>query len=84
MLIAQVYAGLVEDRAVRSRIWGRIEAEFALTCRLLLAVTGQGRLLERERLLRASIDRRNPLCRPDLTAPGRAPAPLPGGGQRRR
>ena len=61
---------------LRTRIWDRIEAEFGLTCRTLLAVTGQERLLARERLLRASIDRRNPLRRPDVTAPGRAPAPL--------
>jgi phosphoenolpyruvate carboxylase len=64
LAVGRRYAELVEDRAVRSRIWGRIEAEFALTCRLLLAVTGQERLLERERLLRASIDRRNPLVDP--------------------
>ena len=64
LAVGRRYAELVEDRAVRSRIWGRIEAEFDLTCRLLLAVTGQGRLLERERLLRASIDRRNPLVDP--------------------
>jgi phosphoenolpyruvate carboxylase len=64
LAVGRRYAELVEDRAVRSRIWGRIEAEFALTCRLLLAVTRQGRLLERERLLRASIDRRNPLVDP--------------------
>ena len=64
LTVGRRYAELVEDRAVRSRIWGRIEAEFELTCRLLLAVTGQGRLLERERLLRASIDRRNPLVDP--------------------
>jgi phosphoenolpyruvate carboxylase len=64
LTVGRRYAELVEDRAVRSRIWGRIEAEFELTCGLLLAVTGQGRLLERERLLRASIDRRNPLVDP--------------------
>jgi phosphoenolpyruvate carboxylase len=49
---------------VRSRIWGAIEREFARTCDALLAVTGQSRLLERERLLRASIDRRNPYVDP--------------------
>jgi phosphoenolpyruvate carboxylase len=64
LAVGRRYADLVEDRALRSRIWGRIEAEFALTCEQLLAVTGQGRLLERERLLRASIDRRNPLVDP--------------------
>ena len=33
LAVGRRYAELVEDRAVRSRIWGRIEAEFALTCR---------------------------------------------------
>ena len=64
LAVGRRYAQLVSDRAVRSRIWDRIEAEFGLTCRSLLAVTGQERLLERERLLRASIDRRNPYVDP--------------------
>jgi phosphoenolpyruvate carboxylase len=64
LAVGRRYAELVSDRELRSRIWGRIETEFSLTCRTLLAVTGQQRLLERERLLRASIDRRNPLVDP--------------------
>ena len=64
LAVGRRYAQLVSDRTVRSRIWDRIEAEFGLTCRSLLAVTGQERLLERERLLRASIDRRNPYVDP--------------------
>ena len=47
-----------------SAIWSRIEAEFGRTCDALLAVTGQERLLDREPLLRASIDRRNPYVDP--------------------
>ncbi len=62
--VGRRYAELVEDRAVRSRIWGRIEAEFGRTCRALLAITAQERLLAREPLLRASIDRRNPYVDP--------------------
>ena len=64
LAVGRRYAELVEDRELRSRIWGRIEAEFGRTCRALLAVTGQERLLARERLLRASIDRRNPYVDP--------------------
>jgi phosphoenolpyruvate carboxylase len=80
LAVGRRYAELVEDRAVRSRIWGRIEAEFALTCRLLLAVTGPGPAA-RARAAPARLDRPpQPAGRPDLTAPGRAPAPLPGGG----
>src|SRR5215210_4591530 len=64
LAVGRRYAALVEDRAVRKRIWGRIEAEFGLTCRSLLSVTGQERLLAREPQLRASIDRRNPYVDP--------------------
>ena len=64
LAVGRRYAALVEDRAVRERIWGRIEAEFALTCRSLLSVTRQERLLAREPQLRASIDRRNPYVDP--------------------
>jgi phosphoenolpyruvate carboxylase len=64
LAVGRRYAELVEDRELRSRIWGRINAEFDRTCRALLAVTGKERLLERERLLRASIDRRNPFVDP--------------------
>jgi phosphoenolpyruvate carboxylase len=64
LAVGRRYAELVDDRALRDRIWGRIEAEFERTCRALLAVTGQERLLARERLLRASIDRRNPYVDP--------------------
>ena len=64
LAVGRRYAELVEDRELRSRIWGTIETEFGRTCRALLAVTGQERLLARERLLRASIDRRNPYVDP--------------------
>jgi phosphoenolpyruvate carboxylase len=64
LAVGRRYADLVEDREVRERIWSRIEAEFVRTCDALLAVTGQERLLAREPLLRASIDRRNPYVDP--------------------
>ena len=64
LAVGRRYAELVEDRELRTRIWDRIEAEFGRTCRALLTVTGQERLLARERLLRASIDRRNPYVDP--------------------
>jgi phosphoenolpyruvate carboxylase len=64
LAVGRRYAALVEERELRERIWGRIEAEFGLTCRSLLAVTGQERLLAREPQLRASIDRRNPYVDP--------------------
>ena len=64
LAVGRRYAELVDDREVRDRIWSRIEAEFGRTCDALLAVTGQERLLAREPLLRASIDRRNPYVDP--------------------
>jgi phosphoenolpyruvate carboxylase len=64
LAVGRRYAELVEDRTVRDRIWSRIEAEFGRTCDTLLAVTEQDRLLVREPLLRASIDRRNPYVDP--------------------
>ncbi len=39
LAVGRRYADLVEDRAVRERIWSRIEAEFGRTCDALLAVT---------------------------------------------
>src|SRR6185312_10799272 len=44
--IARLYASLVEDEALRDRVFKTIEAEFNLTHRMLLAITGQSRLLE--------------------------------------
>ena len=64
LAVGRRYAELVEDREVRDRIWSQIEEEFGRTCDALLAVTGQQRLLAREPLLRASIDRRNPYVDP--------------------
>jgi phosphoenolpyruvate carboxylase len=64
MEIARRYADLCEDVAMRERIWGRIEAEFALTSDELLAVTGEGALLGRDPVLQRSIHRRNPSVDP--------------------
>jgi phosphoenolpyruvate carboxylase len=62
--IARRYALLWEEEEPRERIWGRIEAEFELTHRELLAVTGGPRLLARSPLLQGSIDRRKPYVDP--------------------
>ncbi len=64
LAVGRRYAALVDDRALRERIWTQIEVEFGRTCDALLAVTNQERLLAREPLLRASIDRRNPYVDP--------------------
>jgi phosphoenolpyruvate carboxylase len=62
--IAERYAGLVEDSALRNRIWERIQVEYERSTREILHVTRQNRLLDREPVLRRSIDRRNPYVDP--------------------
>jgi phosphoenolpyruvate carboxylase len=62
--IAAHYAALVTDPDVRQRIWDRIRDEHERTTREILLLTGQQRLLDREPVLRRSIDRRNPYVDP--------------------
>lgn len=64
MSIARVYAGLVEDEGVRERVLERILAEFRLTEKAILAVTGQSQMLENEPVLARSIKLRNPYVDP--------------------
>ena len=64
MSIARVYAGLVEDEGIRERVLGVIAAEFRLTEKVILAVTGQGQMLENEPVLARSIMLRNPYVDP--------------------
>lgn len=62
--IARLYASLVEDEALRNRVFTTLEEEFDLTLRMLLQVTQQGRLLETNPLLERSIRLRNPYVDP--------------------
>jgi phosphoenolpyruvate carboxylase len=62
--IARLYADLVEDESLRTRVFVMLEAEFALTKRMVLAVTGQSTLLERNPVLEHSIRLRNPYVDP--------------------
>jgi phosphoenolpyruvate carboxylase len=81
MGIASLYAGLVEDARIRRRIFAILSAEFELTERAILAVTGQRRLLGREPVLLRSVDLRNPYIDPlnyiqvDMMRRLRAPEP---------
>jgi phosphoenolpyruvate carboxylase len=63
LAIAERYVDLV-DAELRKRVWSRIRAEYDLTRDLLLEVTGQARLLDREPVLQRSIERRNPYVDP--------------------
>ena len=62
--IARRYAGLVEDEALRGRVFATLADEFERTRRVLLRVTGQSRLLERNPVLARSIRLRNPYVDP--------------------
>ena len=62
--IAKLYASLVDDAALRDRVFSTLEAEFHLTRRMILAVTGQTALLEKNPVLEQSIRLRNPYVDP--------------------
>jgi phosphoenolpyruvate carboxylase len=62
--IARLYASLVEDEALRDRVFTTLEAEFQLTRRMILAITGQTTLLQRNPVLERSIRLRNPYVDP--------------------
>ena len=62
--IARLYASLVEDVALRDRVFSTLEAEFERTRAMLLQVTAQQELLERNPVLNRSIRLRNPYVDP--------------------
>jgi phosphoenolpyruvate carboxylase len=62
--IAKLYASLVKDEALRDRVYTTLEAEFTRTKRMVLAITGQTKLLERNPVLANSIRLRNPYVDP--------------------
>jgi phosphoenolpyruvate carboxylase len=62
--IARLYASLVEEEALRDRVFKTLEAEFLLTTKMVLAITGQAALLERNPVLERSIRLRNPYVDP--------------------
>ncbi|HEV2578494.1 MAG TPA: phosphoenolpyruvate carboxylase [Acidobacteriaceae bacterium] len=62
--VARLYSTLVEDEALRDRVYSLLEEEFTRTIRIVLAVTGQQTLLERNPVLANSIRLRNPYVDP--------------------
>jgi phosphoenolpyruvate carboxylase len=62
--IARLYASLVEDEALRNRVFATLEAEFNLTHRMILEITRQKFLLETNPVLNRSIRLRNPYVDP--------------------
>ena len=64
MTIARLYADLVDDQALASRVFDRVEAEYRKTVDVVCRITGQAHLLERVPILEHSIQRRNPYVDP--------------------
>ncbi len=64
MAIAERYAGLVEDRALADKVFGDIRAEWDRTVEALLAITGQGALLDNNPDLAGAIRSRVPYIDP--------------------
>jgi len=62
--IARLYAGLVADESLRERVFGVVVEEFERTKRVVLRLTGQTRLLEKNPVLARSIRLRNPYVDP--------------------
>ncbi|MDD2899422.1 MAG: phosphoenolpyruvate carboxylase [Desulfuromonadaceae bacterium] len=62
--LARLYSKLVPDVALRDRVFGMVEEEYLRTRRIVLAVTGQSRLLENNAPLARSIRLRNPYVDP--------------------
>ncbi|HEY7352008.1 MAG TPA: phosphoenolpyruvate carboxylase [Terriglobales bacterium] len=64
LAIAQLYASLVKDESLRSRVWEMLVDEFETTRRMLLVVKKQEKLLEKNPVLSRSIRLRNPYVDP--------------------
>jgi phosphoenolpyruvate carboxylase len=62
--IAHLYADLVTNAALRDRVFEMLRHEFERTRRLILAVTGQQELLEKNSVLSRSVRLRNPYVDP--------------------
>src|SRR3984885_1619664 len=64
LTIARLYAGLVEDKNIRDRVFALLEEEFLRTRQVLLSITGEKELLEGNAVLSRSIRLRNPYVDP--------------------
>jgi len=64
MGIAELYASLVTDDALREQIFSRMRSEHQLACDHVCAILGQRTLLEHAPIMQRSIGRRNPYVDP--------------------
>ncbi|MGV3618621.1 MAG: phosphoenolpyruvate carboxylase [Fimbriimonas sp.] len=61
---ARLYAKRAEPKELADRMQTLIEEEYARTERMILAITGQQRLLEKARVVRSTVEFRNPAVMP--------------------
>jgi phosphoenolpyruvate carboxylase len=64
MPTARLYAARVEPEELGQRMQGLIEEEFERTCRMIQEITGQSRILESAKVVRSTIEFRNPAVMP--------------------
>ena len=63
-MIAELYSQLEKDERIRLKIFQEIKSEYELTIKMILQITSQSKLLEKNTLLRHSIEVRNPYIDP--------------------
>jgi len=64
LMIARQYAGMIEDAAIKDRIFSQIEEEYAKTQEMILNITGQDEILDNVPVIQESIRLRNPYVDP--------------------
>jgi phosphoenolpyruvate carboxylase len=64
MGIASLYASLVPDIGLRTRVFSKLEAEYRQSLAMILSVAGQSELLQKNEVLARSIRLRNPYVDP--------------------
>jgi phosphoenolpyruvate carboxylase len=62
--IAALYVALVPERAMATRIFDLIRAEYDKTCAAIFAATGHTDLMDADPVIKNSVDRRNPYVDP--------------------
>ncbi|MBC8043281.1 MAG: phosphoenolpyruvate carboxylase [Rhizobacter sp.] len=62
--VAKEYARLCSDQTAATRLFGVVQAEFELACKLVLQITRQSELLENNPTLKRSLRLRNPYIDP--------------------
>lgn len=64
LIIAEQYAGMIEDETIKNRIFSLIKVEYAKTKEMILAITGQADILDNVPVIQESIRLRNPYVDP--------------------